>query len=86
MTIIAVFRSRNQAMDYGRRLKNFYVPSDISTAPKEANIGCGLAVKFDSAYIQKAKSVIRLGGYSEFRGFFVRDYRNGSGAFVPYFK
>ena len=42
MTILAVFRSRAQALDYAGRLYKYGVAAQTVPAPKEANIGCGL--------------------------------------------
>ena len=51
MTILAVFRSRAQCMDYAGRLYKYGVAAQTVSAPKEAHIGCGLCVKFDSTLI-----------------------------------
>ena len=45
MTILAVFRSRAQCMDYAGRLYKYGVAAQTVSAPKEAHIGCGLCVR-----------------------------------------
>ena len=67
--ILAVFRSRAQAMDCHSRLKKFGIASTIINTPKEANIGCGLSVKFPQNVEKRARSVVLGGKYSAFYGF-----------------
>ena len=83
MTILAVFRSRAQALDYAGRLYKYGVAAQTVPAPKEANIGCGLCVKFDKSALPRAQAVLRLGKYSAFRGFYTNDYRNGRPVVLP---
>lgn len=83
MTILAVFRSRAQALDYAGRLYKYGVAAQTVPAPKEANIGCGLCVKFDRAVLPRAQAIFRLGRYSAFKGFYTIDYRNGRPVITP---
>ena len=69
--ILAVFRSRSQAADCNTRLKNFGIPTSLVNTPKEANIGCGLSVKFYENQLNRAKTVIKGGNYSAFYGYYV---------------
>lgn len=85
MTILAVFRSRAQSLDYAGRLYKYGVAAQTVTAPKEANIGCGLCVRFDSAAYARAQAVLKLGRYSAFKGFYKIDYRNGRASVTPYY-
>ena len=83
MTILAVFRSRAQSLDYAGQLYKYGVAAKTVPAPKEANIGCGLCVKFDKSALPRAQAVLRLGKYSAFRGFYTIDYRNGRPVVLP---
>ena len=83
MTILAVFRSRAQSLDYAGQLYKYGVAAQTVPAPKEANIGCGLCVKFDKSALPRAQAVLRLGKYSAFRGFYTIDYRNGRPVVLP---
>ncbi|MBQ5926985.1 MAG: DUF3343 domain-containing protein [Clostridia bacterium] len=83
MTILAVFRSRTQCMDYSGRLYKYGVGVQTVPAPKEANIGCGLCAKFDSSAFPRARAVLALGKYSSFKGFYKADYRGGRMLFFP---
>ena len=84
MTILAVFRSRAQCMDYAGRLYKYGVAAQTVSAPQEAHIGCGLCVRFDSAAFVRAQAVLRLGRYSAFKGFYKMEYRNGRPVVAPY--
>lgn len=84
MTILAVFRSRAQSLDYAGRLYKYGVAAQTVPAPKEANIGCGLCVKFDRSALPRAQAVLGLGKYSAFRGFYTVDYRSGRAVVSPY--
>ena len=84
MTILAVFRSRAQCMDYAGRLYKYGVAAQTVSAPKEAHICCGLCVKFDSTLIVRAQAVLRLGKYSAFRGFYKMEFRNGRASVSPW--
>lgn len=81
--IIAVFRSRSQAIDCAGRLKAFGVPSGIINTPKEANVGCGLSVKFSSATFGRARKIIAAARYSAFAGFLKMENKYGR-IFISY--
>ena len=84
MTILAVFRSRAQSLDYAGRLYKYGVAAQTVPAPKEANIGCGLCVKFDRSALPRAQAVLGLGKYSAFQGFYTVDHRSGRAVVSPY--
>lgn len=68
--ILAVFRSRSQAIDCNARLRAAGVAANIVNTPREANIGCGLSVKVPQNMLDKSRYIIRNGGYSAFYGFY----------------
>lgn len=67
--LIAVFRSRTQAMDCNNRLRSLGVPSTLINTPREANVGCGLSIKIPQNMLPRAKAIILGGKYSAFYGF-----------------
>ena len=69
--ILAVFRSRSQAVDCNARLGRYGIKSTLINTPKEANVGCGLSVKFTENYLSRAKTVIKGGNYSAFYGYYI---------------
>lgn len=68
--VLAVFRSRAQAIDCNSRMRSSGIPAIVVNTPKEANIGCGLSVKFPQNVMPRAKTLIYGGRYSAFYGFF----------------
>lgn len=68
--ILAVFRSRSQAIDCNARLKALGVPASIINTPREANIGCGLSVKIPINMLDRVKMIIRNLNYSAFYGYY----------------
>lgn len=75
--ILAVFRSRSQAIDCNARLKASGIAANLINTPSEANIGCGLSVKIPPNSLERARFIIKNGRYSAFYGFF--RFRNGYG-------
>ncbi|MDE7380044.1 MAG: DUF3343 domain-containing protein [Clostridia bacterium] len=75
--ILAVFRSRSQAIDCINKMRAFNIPAQIINTPKEANAGCGLSVKFPQHVSARAKSVIARVNYSSFYGYMRIDTRGG---------
>ena len=69
--ILAIFRSRSQAVDCNIRLKRYGVEGELINTPKEANIGCGLSIKIPHNFMDKAKGIIKRANYSAFYGYFV---------------
>lgn len=69
MTILAVFRSRAQALDALSLLKSTGVAAQAVSTPKEAGIGCGVSVRFESNFLPRVRSVLSKRGYSTFWGY-----------------
>ena len=69
--ILAIFRSRSQAVDCNIRLKSFGIAAELINTPKEANIGCGLSIKIPHNQFERAKNIIQRANYSSFYGFFI---------------
>ena len=86
MTIIAVFRSRSQSLDYAARLKNYGVTAELIPTPKEAKIGCGLCVRFDERLFVRAKAVLVAAKYATFKGFYKTEFQAGRQIVLPYKK
>jgi len=75
--ILAVFRSRSQAVDFNSRLRAGGAPCTLINTPKEANVGCGLSVRFAQNFLPSAKFIAKNGNYSAFFGFFAYTNRYG---------
>ncbi|MFQ7034828.1 MAG: putative Se/S carrier-like protein [Candidatus Borkfalkia sp.] len=55
--ILAVFRSRSQALDFISKLRANGLSATAVSTPKEANVGCGISAK-----INEAELFARAGG------------------------
>lgn len=69
MTVLAVFRSRAQTLDYVSSLKGMGVPVSTINTPKEAGVGCGLSARFDESFLPRARYCLQKKRYSSFAGF-----------------
>ena len=80
--ILAIFRSRSQAVDCNIRLKHSGVAAELINTPKEANVGCGLSIKIPHNTADRAKTIIKKANYSAFYGYFAVQYIYGRLRFV----
>lgn len=69
MTMLAVFRSRAQALDAISRLGGAGVPAQAVSTPKEAGYGCGLSVCYDARFQARVAVLMRQRAYSSFAGY-----------------
>ena len=75
--VLAVFRSRSQAIDCINKLRALNIPAQLINTPKEAGVGCGLSIKFSAATATRAKGIIAKMNYSSFYGYMRIDFRGG---------
>lgn len=68
--VLAVFRSRSQAIDCNARLRALGVPASLINTPREANIGCGLSIKVPLSALGRVRLIIKNANYSAFYGYF----------------
>lgn len=69
MTILAVFKSRAQTLDFIAKIKAVGVPAQAISTPREAGVGCGISAKFDERFYERARRVLNMRAYSSFAGF-----------------
>ncbi len=69
MTVLAVFRSRAQTLEYISALKRCGVPAQAVNTPKEAGVGCGISAKFEESFLSRARACLAKRQYSSFSGF-----------------
>lgn len=67
--ILAVFRSRTQAIDCKTRLVSCGIPAAVVATPSELKLGCGFSVKIPASAQKAAKYQISRAGYSAFYGY-----------------
>lgn len=75
--MLAIFRSRSQAIDCMNKMRALNIPAQLINTPKEANVGCGLSIKFSAAVASRAKNVIAKMNYSSFYGYMRIDFKGG---------
>ena len=68
--VIVAFRSRNQTAKMYEIFSSNGVPSKIINTPREVNVGCGISVKFDESFFEKAKMLANRYPQPSFVGFF----------------
>lgn len=73
--ILAVFRSRSQAIDCMQRLRAAKIAASLVNTPREANIGCGLSIRFAQSAAARVRNVITGANYSAFYGYMTVPYR-----------
>ena len=75
--LLAVFRSRSQAIDCMNKMRACGVTAQLINTPKEANVGCGLSLKIPPASSARAKNLIARVNYSAFYGYMRIETRGG---------
>lgn len=69
MTMIAVFKSRAQALDFVSFLRSAGVPVQPVANPPEAGVGCGISARFDERFFSRVRFLLGKKQYSAFAGF-----------------
>ena len=75
--MVVAFRSRNQTAKMHEIFTLNGVPSKIINTPREVTVGCGISVRFDEAFLAKAKMLVNRYPQTSFVGFF-RVFISGS--------
>ena len=69
MTVLAVFKSRAQALDCISTLKKEGVPARPVSNPPEAKVGCGISARFEDSFLPRVRRIIARRSYSAFVGY-----------------
>ena len=83
MTVLAVFRSRTQVIQFSNLLHRYGIASSVVNAPKEANIGCALCGQFPERELARVRAVLKNNRITTFKGFYKTGYRNGHYTIMP---
>ena len=67
---VVAFRSRSHTIKFYNITLSQGLRTEIVNTPKEAGVGCGLAVKCSLADLARVKTAVRLSGLSSFAGVF----------------
>ncbi len=77
MTMLAVFRSRAQTLEFISVLKGGGIPVQAVNTPKEANVGCGISARFEEPFLPRVRFYLGKKHYSSFSGIM----QKGSGGY-----
>ncbi len=69
MTMLAVFRSRAQALDALTLLRGAGVPAQAVSTPKEAGVGCGISVRVEGKFLPRVRALLSARRYSAMWGY-----------------
>ena len=69
--IMAVFRSRTEALTFANILSSYRVPVSVISTPRRLSVSCGICIRFDSRLITIAKDVMLRRKFDTFVGFFI---------------
>lgn len=83
MSILAVFKSRTQTIEFSRALKSRGIAAKLVSAPKQAKAGCALACEFPYASFGTAKNALKNRNYSAFAGFYKAVNTGGGREITP---
>ena len=72
MTIVAVFKSRAQALDCISEFRSSGIPAQPVSNPSEARVGCGISVRFEDGFLSRERLIIQRKNYSAFAGYMRR--------------
>ena len=75
---IAVFRSRTQTILFNQVLRSYGAECFVINTPRQAEVSCGLSVKFAGDDLGLARQILSRREFSSFVGIFkVHEGRNG---------
>ncbi len=69
--MIAVFRARTETINFANLLRSYGVNVTIINTPRQINVSCGISVKFNIAYRERAREVISRRRFDTFAGFYL---------------
>lgn len=81
--ILAVFRSRSQALDFISKLRANGLSATAVSTPKEANVGCGISAKINEAELSRARGWRRIIVSVRFVGFYAFEFKYGKNFVYP---
>ena len=76
-TAIIVFLTKTEVFECVDLFARYGLKATTTSTPKEANVGCGLAVKVFAPSLAAIKRTIAERGFRGFAGIFVREDRGG---------
>ncbi len=68
--LLAVFRSRNQTTAFFQLCASSGIVCAVVNTPREANVGCGISVKFAEGSLAIVRRLLSLHEFGTFAGIF----------------
>lgn len=68
--VLAVFRSRTEALTFSNILSSYGVNVSIVSTPKRISVSCSLSIKFDARFQDVASDILSRRKFDTFVGFF----------------
>ena len=76
--VIAVFKSRNEALRFFKVLSSYNIKANIIATPKIEGLACGVSLKLSKDRYQEAKKLLYRFRPQSFDGFYYLKRENGS--------
>ena len=81
--ILAVYRSRSQALEFISVLRANGISATAVSTPKEANVGCGISARISESELYRARRLAQKYRYTAFVGFFATEFKYGKNFVYP---
>ena len=75
--LIATFRARTETINFANILRSYGVNVMIISTPRQINVSCGISVKFNPAYENKAREILSRRRFDSFGGLYLAKHSNG---------
>ena len=80
--MIATFRSRTETINFANILRSYKVNVLIISTPRQINVSCGISVKFNAAYEERAREILSRRKFDSFGGLYLTKYIGGKVHFI----
>ena len=81
--MIAVFRARTETINFANILRSYGVNVMIISTPRQINVSCGISVRFNPAYLEKAKEILSRRKFDSFGGIYHAKQMGGRMVMMP---
>lgn len=80
--LIATFRARTETINFANILRSYGVNVMIISTPRQINVSCGISVKFNPAYENRAKEILSRRKFDSFGGLYLAKQMGGRLTFI----
>ena len=68
--VLAVFINRSHSQMFSKMLISKGIASNVISTPRDLGLSCGLSVKFNFAYLNVAKNILKSSRLNSFKNFY----------------